>query len=1035
MAPALPTEFDQSQLYRRFCANLTQAETLRVGVDHCIAILETCFAPRFCGIVWDAGPGLRVRDPQPAAPAHYPSADEILQLKNGEHVIHSAGDRVAACFAPLRARGALIGWLFIEDPIWTDESHDLLALIATQAGPALALLEAASRQDERVRQLQTLNEIGRLLSGVLDLDTLLESIHSATRQLVDTQIFFIAFYDQATDEFDLAYLAYEGGRRPRQFRWSARAGLAGVVMRQRHPLRTGDYDAECQRHGVAPSPLLDMPTPHAWLGVPLLAHDRLIGVMTIGSTRTGYSYSDEHVDLMATIAAQAAVAIENARLYQRSEHQARQLATLNRIGRTITSSLDPQRVPSLIMDQVCELLGVEEGSLLLIDDATGDLVFTYTTGPYGNRLLGQRLPSGVGLAGYVMAHGASVIVNDAQKDERFYPNTDTTTGFVTRSILAAPLRGVGGLQGVIETLNRRDGGMFTEEDQRLLEAVADQAVIALENAERFAQIDQALTRRAQELTRTNDLLQHNLRSLTALNALGMAINTTLRDAGAIFTMTARGVVEMTGAIGACVFLPERETFQIAVKIGPAQISVPAIAPLLHHIMQQVRPEVINRDLPPSLAEVGTRALLAVPLRATQNVLGALCVYYANDVPSAPDQETVVLFATQAAVAVESLQLFTAVRDSHDHMASVLVSTREGIMLIEPDQRVAIANDAFYRLCGLLLPAAEGGDIEQLLANWEDAASYTTDEWVALRMGLAAVTSGRQPFASGELNQISTRPRSVEWSVLKALGNGDRAAAGPGGALLVLRDITEAKESERLRQDLTNMIVHDLRSPLSSVMASIDMLIRGISGELNKPQRNVLNIAYSSSLQMLEMINTLLDISRLEDGRMPLKRKVHEISPLARRAIERLTSLAQERAMLIQTDIPADLAPVLADDELIVRVLQNLIGNALNFSGRGSTVLIQASSGAREHKGGENGAANANPSRFVTVAVSDRGVGIAPKDQAKIFTKFGQVGERRGGTGLGLTFCKLVVETHEGAIWVESKLGDGSTFYFTLPAAA
>ncbi len=177
-----------------------------------------------------------------------------------------------------------------------------------------------------------------------------------------------------------------------------------------------------------------------------------------------------------------------------------------------------------------------------------------------------------------------------------------------------------------------------------------------------------------------------------------------------------------------------------------------------------------------------------------------------------------------------------------------------------------------------------------------------------------------------------------------------------------------------------MIVHDLRSPLSSVMASIDMLIRGISGDLNQPQHHVLNIAYSSSLQMLEMINTLLDISRLEAGRIPLKLSSHQISPLAQRAIERLGSLAQDRAMLIQTDIPSDLDQVLIDDEMIVRVLQNPLGNALNFSGRGSTVLIQATSGARKpheiEAGGQNGASD--PMRFVTVAVSDRGGG----DRAK-----------------------------------------------------
>ena len=121
-------------------------------------------------------------------------------------------------------------------------------------------------------------------------------------------------------------------------------------------------------------------------------------------------------------------------------------------------------------------------------------------------------------------------------------------------------------------------------------------------------------------------------------------------------------------------------------------------------------------------------------------------------------------------------------------------------------------------------------------------------------------------------------------------------------------------------------------------------------------------------------------------------------------------------MLIQYDTPDTHVQVLADGDLIVRVMQNLLGNALKFSGRGSTVLIRAT-----YSDG-----------FVNIAVVDCGVGIAPEDQEMIFAKFGQVGERRGGSGLGLTFCKLVVEAHGGQIWVESKLGQGSTFFFTLP---
>ena len=246
-----------------------------------------------------------------------------------------------------------------------------------------------------------------------------------------------------------------------QERWTTATGLAGVIAHEHRPLCTDDYEGECLRRGMSPRPFEGIPTARAWLGVPLLVRDRLIGIMTVHSYREGYRYSDEHVDVLTTIAAQAAVAIENARLYQQSARQARQLATLNQIGRTLTSSLDPERVPALIIEQVTDLLNVEEGSLLLADPVTGDLVFAYTTGPFGQQLLGQHIPRGAGLAGFVYEHGQSVIVNDAQRDERFDNSTDKTSGFVTRAILAVPLRGVGGVHGVIEALNPRDGGHFT----------------------------------------------------------------------------------------------------------------------------------------------------------------------------------------------------------------------------------------------------------------------------------------------------------------------------------------------------------------------------------------------------------------------------------------------------------------------------------------------------------------------------------------------------------------------------------------------
>jgi signal transduction histidine kinase/transcriptional regulator with GAF, ATPase, and Fis domain len=897
-------------------------------------------------------------------------------------------------------------------------SQSMRTVAEPTAAAELPLAEIGSQpialRDDRLAHLQALAMISQHISGTLDLDQLLAGIYSATTSVIDGDHFYIAFYDQTTTTFDLAYMVIRGERHTQRDRWSAREGLASILIRERTAIFTDDYARECAQRGIATKTVAGVSINAAWIGAPLIIRDTIIGVMVMGTNDPSLHFHAEHADLFATIASSAAAAIENARLYRRSEQQAKQLETLGRIGRSITSWLDFEQVPPAIMDHATDLLGVEEGSLLLTDPATSDLVFAYTIGPVGSKLRGQRLPSGVGIAGYVVTSGQSQIVNDVQRDGRFDDSTDRSTGFTTRSLLAVPLRGVSGVIGVIEVINRRDNNPFSDEDRRLLEALADYAVIAIENSRRFAQVDQALARRAQELARTNDLLQHNLRSLTALNALGIAIGSTLRSPDEVYRMTARGVVEMTGALGAWVVLFQQGQWRTAITVGPQLSDELAVQQLLQHTYTLGRPELITSDLPDSFVRLGGRAVLLVPLRAPRATLGCLCVAYAEALPEAPDRETVVLFATQAAAAVESMQLFVEVSNAHDQMASILASTREGVMLITANQLVAVANGRLEELCGLAEHFTYPGiQAATFFEAWQQIAHFVLDEWQPLQRGLGDILARQAALVTGELHD--QRGRVLEWAALQALGSGE----SHGGALLVLRDITSAKEAERLRDDLTHMIVHDLRSPLSSVMASVDMMMRGVTGELNGSQLHVLNIANESSQQMLAMINTLLDINKLEAGHMPLERGMIDMCALAQRAASQLESLAQERRITIDTNCVPETPLVYADAALMVRVIQNLLANAVKFSGRGATINVKV----------------APQADVLLVSIQDRGIGIAPRDREKIFAKFGQVGERRGGTGLGLTFCKLVVEAHAGQIWVESEIGHGSTFWVRLPLGA
>jgi signal transduction histidine kinase len=358
-----------------------------------------------------------------------------------------------------------------------------------------------------------------------------------------------------------------------------------------------------------------------------------------------------------------------------------------------------------------------------------------------------------------------------------------------------------------------------------------------------------------------------------------------------------------------------------------------------------------------------------------------------------------------------------------------------MLLMGDDGRVLVVNAAFFHLAEsaewLGQPGAPtdlaGMELRELLSRWQRTASFPPGELELLHCGLADVAAGVERFVRGQLNGMGAGASSLEWSVLRATREGTATAEGEKiphswPILLTVRDISAAKEAERLRNDLTNMMVHDLRSPLTSIISSLDLTFRGVIGGITTQQRDVLTIAHASAQRLLNMINLLLDISRLEGGHMPLELAEQAPQALVNAALVNLQLMAEERGVELRIKVGAT-CRVLADRELVLRVLQNLLDNALKFSPRGSAVSVAA-------------ARDSGLPGMMRFAVSDSGIGIKAQDLEQIFAKFGQVGNRRSaGSGLGLTFCKLVVEAHGGRIWVESEPGRGSSFYFTLPCAA
>lgn len=224
-----------------------------------------------------------------------------------------------------------------------------------------------------------------------------------------------------------------------------------------------------------------------------------------------------------------------------------------------------------------------------------------------------------------------------------------------------------------------------------------------------------------------------------------------------------------------------------------------------------------------------------------------------------------------------------------------------------------------------------------------------------------------------------------------------------------------RELETLRDNLVHMVVHDLRSPLTAIIASLDFLRSNSESSLGKNEKICASSAFNGAMQLSEMINTLLDVSRLEAGRMPLERRPTDLAAIARNVAATLGPLIGERRL----ELPAMELPIRAycDGALIRRVLTNLLDNAIRHTAEEGELRIEI-----RQAGGQ-----------ALVSVSDNGPGIPPEFHQTIFQKFTQVGAKHPHTtGLGLTFCKLAVETHGGCIGVTSKPGHGCTIWFTLP---
>jgi len=344
------------------------------------------------------------------------------------------------------------------------------------------------------------------------------------------------------------------------------------------------------------------------------------------------------------------------------------------------------------------------------------------------------------------------------------------------------------------------------------------------------------------------------------------------------------------------------------------------------------------------------------------------------------------------------------------LSLILSSLAVAVVLTDRNGRLSLVNESARRMLGLpgtgaLGPVRRGSPLRDLLMRMRQSH-------------LTAVRSGRLGVEREEKTALRTLVAPLR---------------DPGGSLWGTLGILEEPEMggrlNELKSDFLSRVSHELKTPLSSIRAASDVIAQAKIGALNRKQEKMLRIITEETGNLVCLIEDLLDVSEIESGKIELRFRRCLLTEAARASLEHFRGRYREKGVALDESLAPDCPPVQADPRRLRQVFDNLLSNALKFTPAGGRVALVAKIGDRDQKEEKR--------RMVQASVSDTGIGIAPKDLERIFDRFHQTENLNtrvaGGSGLGLSISRFLVQAHGGELWVESHPGAGSTFFFTLPA--
>jgi two-component system NtrC family sensor kinase len=503
-----------------------------------------------------------------------------------------------------------------------------------------------------------------------------------------------------------------------------------------------------------------------------------------------------------------------------------------------------------------------------------------------------------------------------------------------------------------------------------------------------------------EVRRHTKTLQKRVDGLEALQRIGRTV-TALLDLDNVLTAVVDSAVELTGAEEGSLLLLDETTGELYMRASrnfqdefARQFRLPIKDSLAGQVLRTGKPIAIDAPTPQKIKTAYlVHTLIYVPLQVHGRLIGVLGVDNRQSGHPFHDEHLVLVsaLADYAAIAIENASLYSRTEIERKRFETILTQVDDGVLVVDLEDRVILANNTLRMAFNLGDGVLTGKPVRDLILHPDLLEMINDDAKNRSRRGEITLEDGR-------------------------VYNAHLTPVPEVGYAITMQDITHLKELDRIKSDFVSTVSHDLRSPLTAILGYIELIDR--VGPLNDTQREFINRVQFSVSNITSLINDLLDLGRIEAG-FDARKEVVPLSAIITYAVDGLRSRAEEKHQKLLTNVPDILPSIYGNPVRLRQLVANLLGNAIKYTPVGGKVAISAEAESDQ----------------VIIRIADNGPGIPPAELPYIFDKFyraSNVPSDTPGTGLGLAIVKSIVENHQGRIWPESTLGQGTIFTVVLP---